>query len=125
MNQQQEKKLADEIMQEVEAKKALEAMDAGQKGLFNRVLDSVENFEEELKLEHDGCSDDAWGQIKRVLYKVARAAVYCTRKGLEYLAAFIKICRKWIKKADLLQRMKGAWAGLLKRHKDDIPVVEN
>lgn len=125
MNTQEEKKLADEIIQEVEAKKALEAMDAGQKGLFNRVLDSVENFEEELRLEHDACAEDTWGHIKKVLYKVARAAVYCTRKGLEYLAAFIKICRKWIKKADLLQRMKGAWEGLTTRHKDDIPVVEN
>jgi len=125
MNQEEERQAADRVMEEVKAQEAEAAMNSEQKGMFNRVLNAVENFEEELKLEHDGCASDAWGHVKKVLYKVARVAVFSTRKGLEYLLRFLKICRKWIKKADLAARMKSAWEGLTRRHKDDIPAIQN
>ena len=116
MNEEQKRKLADAACDEIESYK----MSAEKKTLYNRVLDRIEDFEATLAFEHDACGSDVWSHVKKVLYKVARAAIYCTRKGLGYIIAFIEICKKWVKKADLLTRMKNAWEGLTKRHPKEV-----
>lgn len=112
---------AGEIVANVVATKRIEEMTTEHRSTYNKVMDAIEDFEATLELEHSSLGNDTWSIIKGVLYQIARAAAFGTKKGLQLLYKFINHAKRWAKQADVAGRLTRAWSHLTTKNKEELP----